>query len=141
MWRDSYKVGIDLIDEQHKELFARVSDFVGVIRSNENWDDKLEKVKETMEFMGEYVVTHFNDEEAYQEEIGYPGIEEHKRAHARFRKGINDYILSFERDGFTEDKIQEFGGRLMTWLIMHVGKMDQRIGEYIKEQGGEHNEG
>ena len=137
MWKDSYKIGVKLIDDQHKELFKRVSDFVQIIRSSESWDDRLAKVEETMNFMQEYVVTHFHDEEVYQEEIGYPDIENHKKAHAKFKEGIYEYVKLFEEEGMTEEKIQEFGGKLMTWLIMHVGKVDQKIGEYAKAKGGQ----
>ncbi len=137
MWKDKFKIGVELIDNQHKELFRRVSDFTQTIRNEENWEDKLDKVKETMTFMKEYVVEHFDAEEAYQEEINYPDIENHKQAHARFKEGINGYVKIFEEEGFTEDKIQEFGGRLMTWLIVHVGKMDQEIGEYVRSKGGQ----
>lgn len=137
MWKDKYKIGVDLIDQQHKELFKRVSDFTKTIRSEEDWDAKLDKVKETMSFMKDYVITHFNEEEIYQEEINYPEIEIHKKAHAKFKEGIDNYIKIFEEEGFTEEKIQEFGGKLMAWLIMHVGKMDQKIGEYVKNKGGQ----
>jgi hemerythrin len=140
MWKDSYSIGVDLIDEQHKELFHRVWEFARVIRSSENWEDRLEQVKETMDFMKDYVITHFNDEEEYQEEINYPDIEIHKQAHAKFREGINQYVELFEKEGLTEEKIQEFGGKLMTWLIVHVGKMDQLIGEFVRSQGGQNNE-
>lgn len=137
MWKDSYRVGVKLIDEQHQELFKRVSDFTQIIRNSENWEDKLDKVKETMSFMQEYVVDHFHDEEVYQEQINYPDIENHKTAHAKFREGINNYVEIFEKDGLSEEKIQEFGGKLMTWLIMHVGKMDQKIGEYVRNKEGQ----
>ena len=137
MWKDKYKIGVELIDQQHKELFRRVSDFTETIRNEENWEDKLDKVKETMVFMQEYVIAHFDAEEAYQEEINYPDIENHKEAHAKFKEGINDYVKIFEEEGFNEAKIQEFGGRLMTWLIMHVGRTDQKIGEYVRSKGGQ----
>lgn len=102
--------------------------------------DRLDEVKKTMDFMKDYVIIHFCDEEAYQEQINYPDIEVHKEAHAKFREGINQYVELFEKEGFTEEKIQEFGGKLMTWLIVHVGKMDQQIGEYVRNQGGQENE-
>ncbi|MDQ2087450.1 hemerythrin family protein [Herbivorax sp. ANBcel31] len=137
MWKDKYKVDVDLIDQQHEELFRRVSDFTSTIRSEEAWDAKLDKVKETMLFMKDYVIVHFNEEEAYQEQINYPELEIHKEAHAKFKEGINNYVKIFEEEGFTEEKIQEFGGKLMAWLIMHVGKMDQKIGEYVKSKGGQ----
>jgi len=137
MWKDKYKIGVESIDQQHEELFRRVSDFNHTIRNEENWEAKLDKVKETMLFMKDYVIVHFNDEEVYQQQIDYPEIEEHKFAHAKFKEGIDDYVKIFEKEGFNEDKIQEFGGRLMAWLIMHVGNMDQKIGEYVRNKGGQ----
>ncbi|CAK7086514.1 MULTISPECIES: bacteriohemerythrin [Tissierella] len=137
MWKDKYKVGVELIDEQHKELFKRLSEFIQIVQSKSDWNERLDKVKETMEFMQEYVIFHFDDEEAYQEKINYPDIEIHKEAHRKFKEVINDYVKIFEQGGFTEEKIQEFSAKLMTWLIMHVGKMDQKIGEYANEKGGQ----
>ncbi len=90
-----------------------------------------------MAFMKDYVIVHFNEEEAYQAEINYPELEAHKKAHEDFKEGINKYVKIFEEEGFNEDRIQEFGGKLMTWLIMHVGNMDQKIGEYVKSKGGQ----
>lgn len=138
MWKDKYMVGVETIDEQHKELFKRLSEFIRIVQDKEkNWEERLDKVKETMSFMQEYVVFHFNDEEAYQEKINYPDMEIHKEAHRKFKEGINEYVEIFQQGGFTEERIQEFSAKLMTWLIMHVGKMDQKIGEYVKEKGGQ----
>lgn len=137
MWKEKYKVGVELIDQQHEELFRRVSDFTQTIRNEENWEAKLDKVRETMSFMSDYVIVHFDDEEAYQSEINYPEIENHKYAHKKFKEGINSYVKIFEEEGFNEEKIQEFGGKLMAWLIMHVGNMDQKIGKYVKSKGGQ----
>ncbi|RYD02159.1 hypothetical protein N752_27290 [Desulforamulus aquiferis] len=64
MWKDKYKIGVPLIDQQHEELFKRVSDFIKTVRQEGIWETKLAKVKENMAFMQEYVVVHFADEEA-----------------------------------------------------------------------------
>ena len=137
MWKDKYKVGVSLIDTQHEELFKRVSEFIETVQNNDNWEHKLDKVKETMVFMEEYVVTHFNAEEAYQEKINYPDMENHKKIHSDFKKMVTDYITILEENGYPEKIVQELGGKLMAWLIMHVAQNDQLIGEYVKSQGGE----
>lgn len=136
MWKDKYKIGVDLIDEQHQELFQRVSDFLQSVQSDGNWDEKLKTVKETMDFMQNYVVEHFADEEVYQQEINYPEYREHKAIHDRFKTMVNSYGERFELEGYTQDLLQEFGGKLMTWLIMHVAATDQKLGAYVREQGG-----
>lgn len=134
MWKEKYRVGVDLIDEQHKELFSRLSNFIQIVQNEDNWEEKIETVKETLAFMQEYVVFHFDAEEDFQEKVGYPKIEEHRKIHADFKELINNYVNIFEKDGFTEEKIQELSAKLMTWLIMHVGKADQRIGQYVIEK-------
>jgi hemerythrin len=137
MWKDRYRVGVDLIDRQHIELFRRISDFTQTIRNEENWEEKLDKVKETLFFMKDYVIIHFNAEESYQQRIDFPGYVEHKAIHADFKNTINEYVKLFEEEGFNQEKIHEFGAKLMTWLIMHVGRMDQQVGKYAKSKGGQ----
>ena len=78
MWKEKYKIGVDLIDE-HEELFRRVSDFTRIIRSEEDWNARIDKVKETMAFMKDYVIVHFKEEEDYQAKINYPDLKLTKR--------------------------------------------------------------
>lgn len=137
MWKDKYAIGIEQIDDQHKELFKTLSDFIQIIQNENSWDDKIESVKETLTFMKEYVVFHFNDEEKYQEEINYPDMIIHKEEHRKFKESVNKYGEIFETEGYTEEKMQEFSAKLMTWLIMHVGKMDQKIADYVKLEEGQ----
>lgn len=137
MWKERYKIGAPLVDQQHKELFKRVSAFIQVVQSDVPWELKIEKVKETLSFMQRYVIEHFEAEEKFQEEIGYPGLEEHRKIHEQFKGAIQQYVDRFEKEGFTKKLVQEFAGKLMTWLILHVAGDDQKIGEYYKSIGGE----
>ncbi len=137
MWKDRYCIGVDRIDQQHKELFNRVYEFINVTNESTDWKDRVEKVKETINFMKEYVVYHFNDEEDLMEEINYPEIEAHIRIHKKFKAGINNYVDKLKSGDFDEETVQEFGGKIMTWLIFHVGHADQKIGEYVKSQKGD----
>ena len=134
IWKEKYKVGVPLIDEQHEELFARVTAFVETVRSDKEWSEKLSKVNETMEFMKAYVVTHFQDEEAYQEKIGYPQAEQHKKIHNDMVAYVGTVAEEYEKNGYQELLIQQFAGKLLTWLINHVAADDQRIGDYARSK-------
>lgn len=136
MWKEKYRIGVDLIDEQHKELFARVADFVSALREAAPWEDKLPKVKETLTFMQDYVVTHFNDEEEYQSSIGYPGFAQHHMIHEAFTDEVAEFGEKFANDPNNEELVQQFAGKLLAWLINHVASSDQRIAEYVRSQGG-----
>ncbi|EXG87484.1 hemerythrin-like metal-binding domain-containing protein [Clostridium sp. ASBs410] len=135
LWKDKYELGVPLIDVQHMELFQRVEIFMKVLRSSAYWDEKVEKVNETLEFMNAYVVEHFRDEEAYQEKIGYPGREEHKKIHTDMVNYVLAVTEEYERSGYDEQLMQKFAGRLMAWLINHVAAEDQRIATYAISKG------
>ena len=131
MWKEHYRIGSELVDTQHQELFKRVENFIKVVQAGGSWEDRLEEVKTTLDFMQTYVIIHFNDEEELQREIGYPYLEEHARIHADFRKkSISCH--GRRRRGFTEESMQELAAKVMTWLIMHVGREDQKIGEFLR---------
>lgn len=135
IWKDKYELGVQVIDDQHKELFRRVEAFIQTLRSSVSWEDKVVKVNETLEFMKIYVVEHFRDEEEYQGRIGYPGYEMHKKVHSDMVDYVVKFSTEYELSGYNEQMMQQFGGKLLAWLINHVAAEDQRIAEYAMEKG------
>lgn len=136
MWKEKYRIGVDLIDEQHQELFDRVSRFIQTVQHEGDWSTKLQMVKETLAFMKDYVITHFQDEEEYQQEIDYPDYPQHKAVHDRFKEEVDEYARRFNEEAYHQELVQEFAGKLMAWLIHHVGSMDQKMGAYVKHMKG-----
>ena len=131
IWRDDYKIGVELVDKQHKELFKRLGNFIKTVRSDREKDVKKEEVEKTLEFMGEYVVTHFDSEEALQKKYNYPDYEEHHEIHENFKQEVFEFQKEYKNNDYNEDFVMEFSGRLLTWLINHVASTDQKIGDYI----------
>ena len=136
LWKDKYKIGVPLIDEQHEELFRRVADFLETLRSGGEWSQKVSKVNDTLAFMKEYVVVHFHDEEAYQRSIGYPETASHSATHQGMVNYVIDFASQYESQGYQETLVQQFGGKLLAWLINHVVATDQKISIYAKAKGG-----
>ncbi len=130
LWRDKYALGVPVVDAQHRELFQRVETFVTTLRSSATWEEKVQRVNETLEFMKAYVVEHFRDEEAYQQEIGYPGFEAHKKIHDNMVSYVLEVSGEYERAGCDEQMMQRLAGKLLAWLINHVAAEDQRIADY-----------
>ncbi len=135
IWKDKYELGVTIVDEQHKELFRRVEAFMQVLRSAASWEEKVQHVNETLDFMKLYVVEHFRDEEEYQLRIGYPRYKQHKQIHT----DMVNYVLQFTEDytnsGYSERLAQQFAGKLLAWLINHVATEDQQIAIYAIEKG------
>lgn len=135
LWKDKYELGVPVVDTQHKELFERVELFVKTLRSPAAWEEKVLRVNETLEFMKAYVVEHFNDEEAYQLRIGYPGYQDHKKVHDNMVGYVLEVSAQYEHSGYDEKLMQQFAGKLLAWLINHVAAEDQRIADYAMAKG------
>jgi hemerythrin len=135
MWKEKYRIGIPLVDRQHKELFDRVEQFVTALRKDGEWAEKLPEIKKTMAFMQNYVVDHFAAEEAYQKQIGYPEREQHHQIHQDFTNYVMQCAADFEKNGYPEQDVQKFAGKLLAWLINHVVATDLKMSRYVKKEG------
>ena len=134
IWKDKYMLGVPLIDEQHQELFRRVTDFVEIVRKPIPWEQKTEQVGKTLEFMKDYVVTHFRDEENLQRQLGYPEMESHRKIHQDMVAYVAQVAREYEEKGYQEQLMQQFAGKLLAWLINHVASEDQKIADYAKRK-------
>lgn len=67
-WNESLSVGVDQIDEQHKELFKRVDQ---LFEAGKNQKAK-EYIGELLDFLDDYTKKHFQEEEQYMQRIQYP---------------------------------------------------------------------
>lgn len=135
LWKEKYNIGVKHIDEQHKELFRRVECLVNEVKEEGPWGTKVLKLNKTFCFMKDYVCVHFKDEEDYQEEIGYPGLEEHRNMHASLINSITDLENQYFEQGFKEELMHQLTGYLLSWLVRHVTVADQKIAEYEKGLG------
>jgi hemerythrin len=125
MWKDSYAVGHDLIDSQHKELF-RMTDDLGEALQRQDGDGPAACAR-AVAFLKDYVVKHFADEEALQASLGYAGLEAHRRLHRDFVATVLEYEKELIASNFDNKVAQRFAGKLIGWLIYHVVGEDGKI--------------
>lgn len=71
--KPEYYIGIDMIDQEHKQLFDYASEAYELLQE-EFTPDKYDKIDAILEKLRDYTVKHFSDEEAYMESIQYKKI-------------------------------------------------------------------
>jgi hemerythrin len=54
---------------------------------------------------------------------------------------VQEISRQYDRSNMNEPLMQQFGGRLLAWLINHVAAEDQLIANYAKKKGMSGNEG
>ena len=123
MWKDTYRIGVDRIDQQHMELFRMTEELVNAVKEGA----AVEVYQRILGFLKDYVIYHFRDEEAYQESIHYSGIEAHKEEHRKFTETVLHYEERLTSNGFNEKTMKDLAGTVTAWLIYHVVDTDQKI--------------
>ena len=132
---DKNKTGIELVDNEHKQLFAIIREVNDLIHE-ELLHDKYDEIMRLLAELRQYTEFHFSDEEALMEQISYPGFEAQKRAHSAFVERLVEIDLS-ELDAM-DDNQQEYLINLidflLAWLSNHILGSDKKIGDYIRTQ-------
>ncbi|MGY5872345.1 MAG: bacteriohemerythrin [Candidatus Thorarchaeota archaeon] len=130
-WDDSFSVGINLIDEQHKMLIERTNAIAEAVDMKRG----LEKIMQTLSFMIEYTEFHFSAEEKVMTDNDYPKFDEHHKLHEDFKSRLNLMIQDFEEEGATSVLSEEITSYLTSWLVNHIKGIDTELGKILQEKG------
>ncbi|MCL2631117.1 MAG: hemerythrin family protein [Firmicutes bacterium] len=125
MWQDAFSIGVEHIDNQHKELFAKTGELLDELRAN-GMNNK-DRCITTILFLKDYAIQHFADEEAYQISINYSGFAEHKKLHTQFLQDVLAFEQKMIDSDFAETVVKKFADWLVAWLLYHVVDADKRI--------------
>jgi len=128
-WKDSFKIGIKEIDNQHRELFSRLERLESAISSGRG----SEIVISTFHFLDNYVQLHFRAEEELQEYYHYPHREMHAGEHAEFRKRLKQLEATLAVEDPSEKLAVLTDALLTQWLITHVTSLDRELAGYFNE--------
>lgn len=129
MWNDNLKIGVSLIDSEHKELCSRIDQLLEACSKGHGKDEILQ----TVEFLESYTIKHFGDEEKLQRSSGYPKVTEHKAMHEYFKSKIADLKKDLTENGANIATISKANYFLMDWLLNHIQKVDTELAKYIKD--------
>jgi hemerythrin len=127
-WRDSLAIGVEAIDNQHKELLLRFDRLLNACHAGQG----IEELKRLQVFLEEYVHTHFNDEEALQRLHHYPAYEAHRSEHLYFIEQLNKLKSETQLEGVSTHHVVETNNMLLKWLVNHISKIDVELGIFLK---------
>ena len=128
-WNNSFRIGVEEIDNQHQSLLGIINDLVDSVEKGED-DDILGEI---IGRLFDYTLLHFNTEERIFALINFPDAEHHKQEHAEFIEKISQF-----KDDFLDDRLDLPLGMinfLCNWLQNHIKKNDMKIGEYMNNNG------
>lgn len=125
---ESLVTGNETIDAQHKEWIGKIDE---LLISCETGDGKLKAIK-TLEYMADYAIFHFGEEEKLQEEVNYPGLEEHKVKHAEFKKAVDElHEMLEDEEGPTAAFVEAVKKNVVDWVFNHIKSFDCSVATYL----------
>jgi len=130
-WKEKYRVGIDIIDEQHKKLFETAGKIYDLL-NNDIYTDKYDRIVELIYELKDYALYHFKTEEEYMQKIGYRKFLSHKVYHDDFVEKINSIDLeSIDQDH--DAYLLEMLEFVVNWIDEHILKNDKQITSEVAE--------
>ena len=128
-WSPTFSVGVNLIDNQHKELLKLTND----LYSHSSSDPESEQAyfKKVIKGAVDYVKVHFSTEEQIMTKTRFPGYAEHKREHDSFILTVLEQVRIFEES--KKMPLLNFTNFLKDWVLTHIAISDKQYFEYFKK--------
>lgn len=126
-WSERYSVQNEIIDVQHRQLFAIVNGLSRAISNGEG----VKVIEKVLEDMSQYAWMHFRTEEDLLFKSNYLALEKHKVLHDRFKKEIMQVSRQVMKHK-SMDQVVEIHKFLQKWLNDHILEEDAMYCDYLK---------
>lgn len=122
--------GIDIIDEEHRQLFEIINHLVDKLGSNKNDINQVE-VEDYIQYFIEYGKNHFAHEEAWMEKHHDPELQRQRFAHQFFMNKMQSIDLMGLDDAEKRPITKDLLVYMIKWLYGHILNSDTLIGKVV----------
>jgi hemerythrin len=129
-WQNSLSIGIDVIDNQHKQWIEYFNKTTEAVASQQS----RQQISKTLGFLIDYTEAHFSTEEKFMTANSYPGLQEHQAKHNELRSTLTNLVRDFEDEGITQNLTDAIDRLLGNWLVNHIKEVDTKFGAFVREK-------
>jgi methyl-accepting chemotaxis protein len=120
---DLLATGVESIDAQHQELIGMINQLHRACLAGSG---KTE-LRRQMQFLAEYVRTHFRHEEEVMEQHRCPSRDANRAAHRKFLKTFEKLAADFEAKGESTSILLDLRRLVAEWLVNHICSVDTKL--------------
>jgi hemerythrin len=128
-WSKELEIGIETVDMQHKELIERFNALMSACAAGRGHAE----LENALNFLCDYTIKHFSDEESLQRRIGYPEFSRHKQLHEDFKVTVTNLVTQFKEEGPSLAIHARLCIDVGDWVIKHIKQEDLKIASYVKK--------
>jgi len=129
-WDWTFDIGIENIDNQHKELFNRLDQLLISIEEGKGHDEVIK----TLDFLEEYVIKHFTEEEEIQNKTNYPLLNIQHMQHEEFKSDLKEFRRVLETEGTSTLLALNIHEKLADWFKNHIINLDKDLGDFLQNR-------
>lgn len=126
-WSKAFETGVKAIDNDHKALFDEIKQLAMVLLENGDRD----AIDRAISCLENYVHEHFNREETFMINAGYPGTEAHIKSHRALTRQVA-LLKKINRSGDAEIDPVKLVRFLSDWLSHHIVNIDMAYVPYLQ---------
>ncbi|WP_135077254.1 bacteriohemerythrin [Terasakiella sp. SH-1] len=125
-WRTEYNVGLDIIDEHHKQLLSLTKDLISAIKQQ----TALPKIQKIAQELADYTRFHFEKEEEIFNEAGYSEATSHIEKHRKLATQL-DALTERCAKRLNKKEAEQIYNFLKRWVLLHILLEDRKYASYI----------
>lgn len=127
-WNPSLATGVDHVDREHQEIFRQAA----LLNQAMTEGKGSQEIKNIIDFVDDYIVSHFVHEEETMEKYRCPVAEANKQAHNQFIASFKALKNKFDTRGSSTSIVLDIASTINDWLIQHIRKIDSQLAASVK---------
>jgi len=128
-WDESYSVGVEKCDEDHKKLFSLINTLHDAMLIGKG----AYVIQRVVNELADYTQYHFSREESLLEKTHYGELGSHRAQHLEFVKQVEQFRQDLKAGAIGESVfVADF---LKDWLTDHIKQSDQQYSIHLNDSG------
>jgi hemerythrin-like metal-binding protein len=128
-WSDAFKVNVQTLDHQHKNLVDMINKLHRAMKNGSG----NQVIGDILDMLVDYTTTHFKDEEALMRRASYNSLDQHIQLHEKLVERIVDFQKQFHTgQALMSMEVMDF---LKDWLVNHIQGADKQYSAPMQHAG------
>ena len=126
-WTRDFEIGVEQIDIEHRNIIENYDKLYTMMQIGQ----AHAYYRELLDFLEEYVNTHFEHEEQLQLRIHYDRFDAHKEHHDKFKARLYNILKEHSKEEISRGDLISISLFIKDWLLHHILIEDMNIREFL----------
>jgi|LGOV01.1.fsa_nt_gb hemerythrin-like metal-binding protein len=129
-WNQDYIINIEEIDNDHRSIIEKYEVLYNLMKDGKGH----EYYEELLNYLDEYVNTHFVLEQKLHKEVSYDLSEEHHIIHDEFKNSLSRIVEASKINQPSDVDLININLFIKNWLIHHILIEDKKFGDFMQSK-------